>query len=314
MCPSRRPVWVRWLGWPSLLLLVLCTQGAAQSTLQSGHLVLVGSLNYCASVVGTDSYACSLLEPITEYNVGARYTIKADVGNTDTATLQLNSISGPVTLRKLLNGALVDLVTGDICAGQMVDLLYDGTYMQLQSPSCALGAPVIRSISLNAGSFDVNGGCTLGAAAVLLTSGPKTIALTCTDSTADSIETHLQMPDGWNAGTLTVQLIAFSIGNNTTEVFEMSWIAQCVSSGDSPAAWAAVNHTTDPATSITWGATANRQQMATSGALTPSGTCAGGDHLYLKGEVDATATTMVPMTDLKILEVKLEYTRSAGND
>jgi hypothetical protein len=74
-----------------------------------------------------------------------------------------------------------------------------------------------RSIYIPAGNFDVNGSCVLGAAAVLLASGPKTASITCTDSTADSIETVLVMPDGWDAGTITIELTLFNVGSNAMD-------------------------------------------------------------------------------------------------
>jgi hypothetical protein len=181
-------------------------------------------------------------------------------------------------------------------------------------PPASGASTVVRSTFIPAGAFDVHGNCQVNEAVTLVTNGPTLSAVTCTDSTSDSVETWLQMPGGWNGGTVTITLIAFSVGNNAAEIFEMSWIGQCVSSGDSPAAWAAVNHSTDPATSITWGSSTARQQMATSGALTPSGSCAAGDSLYLKGEVDASASTMTPFTDLRILGIRVEYTRTTGDD
>jgi hypothetical protein len=74
-----------------------------------------------------------------------------------------------------------------------------------------------------------------------------------------------------------------------------------------------VNHSTDVATSFSLTTTDNLLYQATSGALTLVSGCAAGDTVFLKGEIDATATTMTPMSDVKILGAKVEYTRS-GND
>ena len=111
--------------------------------------------------------------------------------------------------------------------------------------------------------------------------------------------------------TITVALIVFSTGNNSAEVFEMDCAGQAVSSGDTPTAHST---TGEQAATITWGNAANREQTATTSAITIQGTPVAGDHIYLCCQVDATATTMTPMSDGKILGAKIEYTRSRGND
>jgi len=168
-----------------------------------------------------------------------------------------------------------------------------------------------KSVYIPAGAMEVSGGCTLNAAAALLTNGPRLVTISCTDADADSIEFDWVMPDGWNGGTITVELNAFSIGNNTTEVFEMDVAGQCVRSGDSVAAHAT---TGEQAATITWGAAANREQHATTAAITLQGTCAGGAHVYMRGQTDSTATTMTPMSDLRILGAKMMYGISSGSD
>jgi len=90
--------------------------------------------NYCPSATGNDSYACSLSPGISAYAVGTHYYFKADVANTGAATLALNSLSTtPIT--KVTGGADTPLVTNDIRAGQIVDVVYDGASMQMQSTS-----------------------------------------------------------------------------------------------------------------------------------------------------------------------------------
>lgn len=167
-----------------------------------------------------------------------------------------------------------------------------------------------RSIYIPAGAMDVEGSCAANATAALVTNGPKVATIGCTDNDADGISFEWVMPDGWDAGTITVELEAFSIGNNNTEVFEMDFAGQCVRTGD---AVAAHSTTGEQAATITWGNAANREQHATTSAITLNGTCAAGAHVYMRGQVDATATTMTPMSDLKILGVKVEYGRNAND-
>lgn len=84
---------------------------------------------YAASATGNDSYSITVSPVPTSYTSGDSYMFKADVANTDTATLNVNGL-GAKTIKK--NGTL-NLETGDIKAGQICRVTYDGTYFQLTS-------------------------------------------------------------------------------------------------------------------------------------------------------------------------------------
>ena len=103
------------------------------STLINGAQVIVGHVNYCETTGATDAYLCPLLEPLAEYNVGTVYTFKAHLANTGPASLNINSI-GVVPLKKVQGGVLTDLSDNDIRVGQIVEVSYDGTHMQMLSP------------------------------------------------------------------------------------------------------------------------------------------------------------------------------------
>jgi hypothetical protein len=106
----------------------------AQSTMINGHLVIVGSENYCDTTgSSTNAYVCNLLETITQYNAGATYRFKANAANTGAATLALNGIASPVPIVKFVGGASVALAANDIRTGRFVEVIYDGTSMQVQS-------------------------------------------------------------------------------------------------------------------------------------------------------------------------------------
>lgn len=328
-------------------LLLVASSAGAQSSLVNGNLVVVGHINYCEDAGANDTYTCNLPRTITEYNAGALYAFKANTANTGAATINFNSV-GAVTIKKPIGSITTDLSDNDIRVGQIVALRYDGTNMQMISnfgnacqatssdtvsgcieiattaetttgsdatravtPAGLAASTMVRSIYIPAGSMDVSGSCAANAAAVLLTNGPKLSTISCTDNDADSIEFDFVMPDGWDAGTVTVELAVFSIGNNNAEVFEMDCAGQAVSSGDTPTAHST---TGEQAATITWGNAANREQHATTNAITIQGTPAAGDHVYMRCQVDATATTLSPMTDGKIVGAKIEYTRSRGND
>lgn len=92
-----------------------------------------GSIHYGgASAAGTDTYAATLSPVPAGYVTGAMYRFKADVANTGAATINFNSL-GAKTIKKAAGGVTTDLATNDILANQMVDMVYDGTNMQMQS-------------------------------------------------------------------------------------------------------------------------------------------------------------------------------------
>lgn len=90
---------------------------------------LAGAGLYGESAVGTDAYAITVVPAPNDYDAGDRYTFKADVANTGTATLNVNGL-GAKTIKK--DGG-IDLATNDIIAGQIITVVYDGTYFQILS-------------------------------------------------------------------------------------------------------------------------------------------------------------------------------------
>jgi hypothetical protein len=240
------------------------------------------------------------------------------------ATIQ----AGVVTLAKMANIATASLI-GRTTAGTGVPealtvlpaTLFPALTGAVTSTAGALATTpgtVVKSVYIPAGGMDVAGVCTANASAVLVTSGPKLPTITCTDIDTDGIEFELKMPNNWNASTIQVELDAFSIGNNTTEVLSLNFSGQCVRTGDSPAAHTITSGATatsgsNVAATITWGASANREQFVTTSALTLNGTCAAGSHVYLHGLVNATATTMAPMTDGKIIGARVIYTTTGAD-
>lgn len=87
---------------------------------------------FCSDAGSTDAYACSLSPAITAYVTGAHYRIVANTANTGAASANLNSL-GAKTIVKVAGGITTTLANNDIRAGQWIDLVYDGTNMQLQS-------------------------------------------------------------------------------------------------------------------------------------------------------------------------------------
>ena len=80
----------------------------------------------------TDAYVVTLSPVPTAYVTGQHYRFKANTANTGACTVNFNSL-GAKTIKKAQGGITTDLADNDIRAGQWVDLVYDGTNMQMQS-------------------------------------------------------------------------------------------------------------------------------------------------------------------------------------
>lgn len=87
---------------------------------------------FAADAGASDTYTATLSPAITAYTTGVHYRFKANTANTGAATINFNSI-GAKTIKKAAGGITTDLADNDIRAGQWVDLVYDGTNMQMQS-------------------------------------------------------------------------------------------------------------------------------------------------------------------------------------
>jgi hypothetical protein len=84
---------------------------------------------YAADAGITDAYAVTLAPAPTAYTAGMVVNFKANTVNTGPATLNVNGL-GAKTIVKNYN---VTLGNGDIKAGQLVSVIYDGTNFQLLS-------------------------------------------------------------------------------------------------------------------------------------------------------------------------------------
>ena len=86
---------------------------------------------YAADAGSNDSYAITLSPAPTAYVAGQTFHFKANTINTGAATLNVNSL-GAKTIVKGVNTTLAD---GDIAAGMICTVVYDGTNFILQNPT-----------------------------------------------------------------------------------------------------------------------------------------------------------------------------------
>ncbi len=86
---------------------------------------------------GTDNtYTATVSSTVTSYTVGQQFLVKFTNANTDASTINFNS-NGAKALKKNVSSALV---AGDISAGQVMLLAYDGTNFQIIGGS-SVGLP-----------------------------------------------------------------------------------------------------------------------------------------------------------------------------
>lgn len=97
-----------------------------------------GAAYYAADGGSTDAYAVTLSPVPTSYTAGQLVHFKANTANIGAATLNVNAL-GAKTIKK--HGDQ-DLASGDIIAGQLVSVLYDGTNFQLQTGA----SPRVRGV------------------------------------------------------------------------------------------------------------------------------------------------------------------------
>lgn len=105
--------------------------GAYSSPARVFRAIQSGNHSYGDSGEGTDAYIIGLNPALTVYYTGMQIKLEADVANTGAATLDIDGV-GAKAITKNGTTALED---GDIAAGQVVTLVYDGTQFQLQTAS-----------------------------------------------------------------------------------------------------------------------------------------------------------------------------------
>lgn len=121
--------------------------------------VAPGAVPISAPVFGqdagaTDAYACSL-SPTPTLVTGTHYRFKANTANTGAATINFNSL-GAVTIKKVAGGITTDLADNDIRVGQWIDLIYDGSNMQMQSTLGNVAASGANTALSNLASVAIN--------------------------------------------------------------------------------------------------------------------------------------------------------------
>lgn len=127
---------------------------------------------FASDAGANDTYTATLSPAITAYVTGAHYRFKANTANTGAATINLNGL-GAKTIKKAAGGITSDLADNDIRAGQWVDMVYDGTNMQMQSTlgNAAAGSGTVTSVGWTGGIVSIATATTTPAFTIAGTSG-----------------------------------------------------------------------------------------------------------------------------------------------
>lgn len=149
------------------------TSATALTTLQAA--------TYATDAGSTDAYFVNLTTG-APYVIGVHYRFRANTANSGAATVNFNSVGAKPIKYAGNGGVTADLVTGDILAGQWVELVYDGNNFLMVSPSARTfltSASAVTSLAGTANQVTVS--ATTGAVTVSL---PTTITgLTSISST-----------------------------------------------------------------------------------------------------------------------------------
>jgi hypothetical protein len=165
-----------------------------------------------------------------------------------------------------------------------------------------------KSVWFGAGSLSTDGTQAAAPAEVTINSGPKIWTIITTDNDAATIYGSIKMPDGWDGGTVTFEHVYLQTAADTSAL-NGDIAAQCRGNGEAPSSTWGTEVAIDDA-----GVTgSNQNDFTTSAAVTPAGTCAAGDMLYWRYQLDATGTTTAVAT-LHHIGFKLEYSITSRSD
>ena len=138
----------------------------------------------------SDTYVITPSPALNTYTTGLVVIFKANTANTGACTLNVSGL-GAISIKKNFN---VDPSTNDILAGQIVELVHDGTNFQMVSPSGGVGT-IISSTILSASAIPMSDGATADVTSITLTAGDWDVrANVCTLPAAGTTTSRIS---GW---------------------------------------------------------------------------------------------------------------------
>lgn len=157
---------------------------------------------------------------------------------------------------------------------------------------------------VSAGAFNGDGtNCPASSSAVTINSGPKVQTMICGSGANGDMDFDVVMPMDWDGGTLIFEASYTQTAANTSAM-NSDIKAQCRGAGETPSStWGTAIAIDDAAVT---GSSA--EDKTASAAVTPAGTCAAGDHLFVRYTLDVTGTT-TPEATLNFYGVGVYYSK-----
>lgn len=217
-----------------LLLLLLCgllwpAALWAQGQIIAGNRTITGTFNAGLSTGTSTAYVLTLNPAITAYVVDQAFTFRAHVASGASPTLAVNT-AGAKPLRKWTGAVLVDLAANDLAANQEVEVVYDGTAMQVVSPLGTSGGQSAGSTATlqaagAAGTFAAYaGGQCVDSAQVMwglsATGAPQCRVPTTSAQAAHALTTQSEvgMPNAVNLGLLSAGVLRTTVSGSVATV------------------------------------------------------------------------------------------------
>ena len=167
---------------------------------------------------------------------------------------------------------------------------------------------VTASVVFTAAGLSADGTNCADATEVTIGSWGKMPSIICTDNDASIVTATIPaMGDGWDASTVTVELIYIQDAVDAL-VLNADASGRCVGDTETPAAYGTEIALDDAAVTGT-----DAKDSVTSAAITLAGTCAAGDMVQIQVAIDATGTTTA-MATLNIIGLKVEYGWTLSGD
>jgi hypothetical protein len=186
-----------------------------------------GHINYAADIGVNDTYVITVTPAPPAYVQGMVFNFKANTLNTGASSLNVNSL-GPIAIKKF--GTSTDTETGDILAGQIVSVIYDGTNFQMISAVTAIHSQTNWTTPIGADElpiYDSANSTNKKVTLINLVNGQTTDSTP--DNTADYVMTYdasastTKKALGQNIGRLVL------IATNTSSSSATSDFSQCFS-------------------------------------------------------------------------------------
>jgi hypothetical protein len=285
---------------------VLGTNGSAQAIAASAHGLATPLLCTAASASGT-AYTCTT-SPTFAPASGDAIVFVADVANTGSATLNVNS-SSAATIKK--QGGNANLIANDLLIGTRSVLVFDGTnwQMQAQTGNAAAGGTAAPTFFLPFAS------CNAGSASPgwdIPASGGM-VAACVTDGTNGTVQGVLQaadaqtayytvlLPTAWTTFTAAKLLLSTTDTTSThTIIFNIAFACTAAGSVDTPAYNTATAFTT---VTIAGGAVSGQVYSTSASSFTLTG-CAAGKlaHARITRATDTSTDASVSLAGGLVLE------------